>query len=320
MGPVLVTGATGFVGSRLLATLARREVEVRAGSRRAPGRSTPRVSWVQLDVNRPETLLPALDGCEAAYFLVHALGTPGFEQREERAAASFASAAEHAGVQRIVYLGGVAPSARASTHLRSRLRTGALLRAGRVPTFELRAGMIIGVGSESWRIVRDLATRLPVMVLPRWMHSRSQPVAIDDVLFALAGALDVPLERAGVYDLPGPEVLSAREILARVARLNGTAPVMVEVPVVSPRLSSHWIRWVTRAHGDVARELVEGLREDLLASQPPFWTLLPPRDLVPFDVAARRALLEEGPNLPLRSLVAEALAHFVARKMPATPR
>lgn len=274
---------------------------MRAATRRpsAAFQKHPKDDWVLLDVQQPETIEPAMEGCSVAYYLVHGMGQgEDYEEVEGRAAERFAEAAARAGLDRIVYLGGVSPSGTPSRHLRSRLRTGSILRAGRVPAVELRAGMIVGFGSESWRIVRDLSARLPAMVLPRWLENRSQPVAIRDVVEALVRAADIPLTGSQFFGLPGPEALSAKEILIRVARLRGTRPVTVGVPFVTPRLSSYWIQLVTRANRDIARELVEGMRSDLVSTEPPFWDLMPDYRLTPFDEAAAAALDEEARGLP----------------------
>jgi uncharacterized protein YbjT (DUF2867 family) len=295
---VLLTGATGFVGSRVLPKLVASGYEVRCASRH-PERARPgsNTSWVRLDVSDPATLGPALEGVDAAIYLVHGMAEGhGYEARERAAAIAFRDEARACGLERIVYLGGVAPKGAASHHLESRLRTGALLREGRVPVFELRAGMIVGHGSTSFKIVRDLAFRLPAMVLPRWLASLSEPVAIDDVAFALERALTLPVELAGVYDLPGPECLSAKEILVRVAALRGSRPLMVSVPFLTPRLSSYWLKLVSGADFHVARELIAGLESDLVASERHFWELTPEHRLVPFDLAARRAIDEGRPR------------------------
>ena len=302
---VLLTGATGFVGSRVRPLLVAAGYRVRCASRHPEraSRSAPNnalrdpqrgTSWVKLDVSKPETLGAALDGARAAIYLVHGMAEgAGYEERERAAAVNFREEARRRGRERFVYLGGVAPSGAASHHLESRLRTGALLREGGVPVFELRAGMIVGYGSTSFKIVRDLAFRLPVMVLPRWLASESEPVAIDDVAFAVERALALPLDHAGIYDLPGPERLSAKEILVRVAALRGSHPLMVSVPFLTPRLSSYWLKLVSGADFRVARELVAGLESDLVATGRPFWELVPEHRLAPFDVAARRAVEEE---------------------------
>jgi uncharacterized protein YbjT (DUF2867 family) len=280
--------------------LARAGWQVRGMSRRAAEARRrwpePGLEWVAGDVADEQGCARALAGCAAALYLVHGMGEgAGYAGREVTAAQRFARAAAAAGVGRIVYLGGVAPPAgAASSHLRSRLAVGEALRAGRVPTIELRASMIIGHGSLSWLIVRDLAARLPVMVLPRWLSSRTQPVAIDDVVVALVRALELPVDGSCWFDLPGPEILSGREILEETARMMGRPlPRMIEVPLLTPRLSSLWVRFVTRAEWAVAREIVVGLTSDLLAHDARFWELIGHPRRLPFAEAARRALEAE---------------------------
>lgn len=293
MATLLVTGATGFVGRHLVVGLQAAGHAVRCGSR-DPERSRgihPEAEHVRLDLDDPSTLDGALRGCDAAFYLVHGMGGgAGYGEREARAAEAFAEAAERASLERIVYLGGPAPQGRRSPHLESRLKTGEILRAGSVPTFELRAAMIIGAGGASWLMVRDLARRLPAMVLPRWLDNHSWPIAIDDVVAALMGALELPVERAGWYDLPGPERLSHREMLGRVARMMGQRPVMVGVPVLTPKLSSYWIALVTRADLHMAQQLVQGLRYDLDPSGTSAWEVLPAHERVPLERAVHRAL------------------------------
>jgi uncharacterized protein YbjT (DUF2867 family) len=313
-GPILVTGATGFVGRRVVAALHARGLPVRAASRdpERARRHAPDVDWVRLDLGDPDSLRAALRGVRAAAFLVHLMADgDGYAERERVAARAFAAAAGEAGVERVVYLGGVEPQGPPSAHLQSRLDTGALLRAGPVPTVELRAGMIVGDGSESWRICRDLSARLPLMVLPRWMESRSCPVAIDDVVAALVGGLLLPLPEGRVFDLPGPEVLSAREILMRAARLRGMEPRTVAVPVLTPRLSSYWLKLVSGADFVVAQELVHGLVHDLLPTRPSFFELLPGHARLPFDAAVRAAMDQEDPP-PWSVRLLEAVARRLA--------
>jgi len=291
---VLLTGATGFVGTRLAPRLIADGWSVRRAARHPPPARLGE-EWVQLDVDRPETMGPALAGCRAAVYLVHRMAEAAdYEVRERAAAVAFGAAALAAGLERIVYLGGVEPSGPPSRHLRSRLETGARLRASGVPTFELRAAMIIGPDSLSFRIVRDLACRLPAMILPRWLSSRSQPIDVSDVVHAIATALELPIELAGAWDLPGPETLTAKEILLRIARSRGMRPLVVDVPVLTPHLSSLWLRLVTSADYKVARELVDGLANDLVARGQSFWDVAPPHALVPFDDAVRRALGAEA--------------------------
>ncbi|MCS6801509.1 MAG: NAD(P)H-binding protein [Chloroflexota bacterium] len=318
--PILVTGATGFVGRALSAALLREGRAVRCASR-APERGRhllAEVPWVRLDVNDPATIEPALAGCWAAYYLVHSMGDRqgDYARREREAAQAFAAAAARAGLERIIYLGGIRPLGRPSKHLASRLAVGALLRQGPVLTIELRAAMIVGHGSESWRICRDLAATLPGMILPRWTRSRSEPVALDDVLVALRRALDLPLARSASYDLPGPEPLTVREILRTTARvLDLPDPLFLDVPVLSPRLSAYWLRLVTRADWRVARELVHGLEHDLLARDDRYWSLIGHPHRLPFEEAARRAIAAEGPRRPrhfldrLQQLRRQSTAH-----------
>ncbi len=299
-GRVLVTGATGFVGRELVAALVERGRAVRATTRGPGGDLDARVEWVRADVSRPADLPAALEEVETAFFLVHGMasGRADYAEEERRAAAGFAREAERAGVRRIVYLGGVAPRGRASKHLASRLAVGEVLRAGRVPTLELRASMIVGSGSASWRIVRDLAMRLPVMVLPAWAHSRSCPIAIEDVVEALVAGLDVPLPRSDWYDLPGPEVLSVREILECVAALRGRSLPAIEAPLPHPRVSALWLKLVSDAPWGVVRELVQGLSHDLLPRDDRYRALagLPPRTR--FEDAARAALAADHGRRP----------------------
>lgn len=251
-------------------------------------------------MHRPETLPAALAGVRVAYFLVHSMGSghADFAELERRAAEAFASAAARAGVERIVYLGGVSPRGEPSEHLRSRLAVGEILRAGKVPTVELRASMVIGHGSASWQIVRDLAVRLPAMILPRWLQSRTRPVAIDDVVTALIDAGTMAIEGSEWFDIPGPEEMTGRQILERIAAVRGRHILMIEVPLLTPRLSALWLRLVTRADFSLARELVLGLGEDLLPDDDRFWKRIGHSELVAFDDAARRALADESDDAP----------------------
>src|SRR5579863_4667884 len=232
---LLLTGATGFVGGAVRGALAREGWRVRCLTRdavRAKQRQ-PALDWVQGDVADPASCARALAGCQTALYLVHGIGAgTDYHQHELAAAATFSQAAASAGVARIVYLGGVAPQGAGSEHLRSRLEVGEALRAGPVATLELRASMIVGHGSLSWLIVRDLAARLPFMVLPRWLKSRTQPVAIDDVVIALVRTLELPLAASTWFDIPGPITLSGKEILEATAQVMGLRhPQMVEVPL-----------------------------------------------------------------------------------------
>jgi uncharacterized protein YbjT (DUF2867 family) len=307
---VLLTGATGFVGRNLYPVLCARGYQV-VNATRNPERARqalPNREFQALEITDTASVEAALEGCQAAFYLVHGMaGGSGYAEVEKRSATAFREAAERAGVSRIIYLGGIRPRGPISRHLSSRLLTGEILRAGSVPTLELQASMVIGGGSESWRIVRDLAARLPIMLLPRWLDNQSQPIGIDDVTFALAKALEVPLPRSAALPLPGPEQLSAREIILRTARLLGSRPWTLRVPVVTPKLSSYWITFVTRADQRISEELVEGLRSDLVSEDEGFWRLAPEYERRSFDDAARAALLEEQRDLSLRARFAEVV-------------
>lgn len=297
----LVLGASGFVGRALVAALLDAGEKVRAASRRA-GRGAPGAEWVMCDVRAPASLPSAFEGIDCVYYLVHSMGEglEAFRAAERRSAENVARVAAEHGCRRIVYLGGVEPAGPPSEHLASRLEVGALLRAGAVPALELRAAMIVGNGSASWQILRDLALRLPFMLLPRWLDSKSCPIALPDVVSALMAARKVPLEGSAWFDIPGPEVLTAREMIMLVGELEGRHIPAVRVPFLTPRLSAHWLKLISRADYDVARELVLGLRDDLLPGDRRYWELAGERPRWSFREAARDALQTESrqPGLP----------------------
>jgi uncharacterized protein YbjT (DUF2867 family) len=321
-GTALVTGATGFVGSRLVPALAADGWRVRLATRdvaRARAQQ-PELDWVTLDVAEPDTIAPALAGCDVAFYLVHSLtnAEPGYEQREAEHAEHFRAAAAAQGLGRIVYLGGLAPDGEPSRHLLGRIAVGETLRKGPVPCLELRASMIIGEDSASFRMLRDLAARLPAMILPRWLESRTEPIAIDDVIRALVAGARVELAASAVYDLEGAEIMTCREILMRVAGQLEVEPRTFSVPVLSPRLSSWWLRFVTGVNVPLARELVDGLKHDLVARRRGYRQLAGLPAPVPFDEAIRDAT--HGSRA--RGLAArwEALVRRVAPSRAATPR
>ncbi len=294
---VLVTGATGFIGRALVSALCAEGRGVVAASRRSVAAVEPEgcPEWRICDLLRPETLPAALAGVRVAYYLVHSMGSghANFQDVERRTAEAFVNAAAAAQVERIVYLGGPAPTGAPSPHLQSRLAVGEILRGGSVPCAELRASMVVGAGSASWQIVRDLAVRLPFMVLPRWLKSRTRPVALDDVVGALVSAGTMELSGSAWFDLPGPEVMTGREILERIAKLRGRRIRAVEVPLLTPELSALWLKLVTRTDFSLARELVLGLTDDLLGTDGRFWELTHHPTLISFDRAAQRALDHE---------------------------
>ncbi len=289
---LLLTGATGFVGGHLDAALADTSWEVVRATRNREKASQP--GWVYLDVEETLSIGPAIAGCDAAVYLIHSIdASDDYPEREAASAQAFREAAEEAGVRRIVYLGGVAPAGKPSRHLQSRLHTGEILRSGSVSTIELRCGLIIGVGGSSWMMVRDLAARLPAMLLPRWLQFSSSPVWVEDVVVAIVRALDLPIEGSAWYDVPGPERMTHANFLSRVAKSMGKDPRLVGVPVITPTLSSYWIALVTRADLALARELVQGLQSDLDPTGTVFWDVLGDEKPTAFQTAVYQALEDE---------------------------
>jgi uncharacterized protein YbjT (DUF2867 family) len=286
---VAVLGATGFVGRALVPVLAERD-EVVAVSRRGDGQEYAGVRAVAADATNERAVRCALDGVQVAYYLVHSLGSPDFAEVDRRAAAVVARAAEQAGVSQIVYLGGLGDdNDELSPHLRSRAETAATLASGAVPVTILRAATIVGRGSAGFEAIVSLVERLPVMIAPRWVSMPTQPIAVADVVGYLADAAGNPDTLAQAFDVGGPEVLTYREMIQRIGALRGRHPYIVEVPVLTPRLSSYWLHLVTPVRASVARPLVEGLRNPTVARDERIRTVMP-RDLTPFDLAARRAL------------------------------
>jgi uncharacterized protein YbjT (DUF2867 family) len=285
---VAVLGASGTIGSALLPVLAG-DHEVVAVARR-PGPDVPGVVWRAADVTDEHALREALEGVEVVHHLVHSLGSPDFAERDRRAADAVARAAVAVGAKQIVYLGGLGDDAPdLSPHLRSRAETAARLAAGPVPVTTLRAAMIVGRGSAAFETVRALVDRLPGMICPRWVSTETQPVALGDVVRYLAGVTGREEAFGETYDVGGPEVMTYRTMIERIARLRGRRPLIIEVPILSPRLSSLWLHLVTPVRAGVARPLVEGLRNPTVARETRIRELVP-FEPTPFDDAAREAL------------------------------
>ena len=285
---VAVLGATGTVG-RAVASLLSRRHDVVAVSRR-PLETTNGVRTVAADVTDGEALRRALEGVDVAYYLVHSLGASDFHDRDRLAAATMAREAERAGVGQIVYLGGLGnESAELSRHLRSRAETGKVLASGSVPVTTLRAAMVIGAGSAAFEMIVALVDRLPGMICPRWVSTPTQPIALQDVSAYLAAAAGREEMLGQSFDAGGPQVMTYREMIERIARIRGRHPLIVEVPVLTPRLSSYWLTLVTPVQSRVARPLVEGLRTPTIAQDERLRELVPLR-LTPFDEAARAAV------------------------------
>ena len=285
---IAVLGATGTVGRALVPLLAQ-EHDVLAVSRRRREESAG-VRWARADATNGAAVARVLDGVEVAYYLVHSLGSPAFEQRDRAAAETVAREAERAGVRQLVYLGGLGDdSQELSRHLRSRAETAAALASGSVPVTILRAAIVIGAGSAAFETIVALVDRLPGMVCPRWVSTRTQPIALDDIAAYLAAVAGCDAAIGESFDAGGPDVMTYREMIERVARLRGKRPLIVEVPLLSPRLSSYWLNLVTPVRASVARPLIEGLRNTTVARDDRLSRLVP-RALSPFDEAARAAL------------------------------
>jgi uncharacterized protein YbjT (DUF2867 family) len=298
---VLVTGATGYVGGRLVPMLLDAGHEVRCAAR-SPAKLAGRpwrddVEVVEADLFDQASLTGACEGVDAVYYLVHAMdGSGDFERRDREAAANLRDAAAAAGVGRIVYLGGLggADGAPLSKHLRSRQEVGRVLAAGEVPVVELRAAVIIGSGSASFEMLRNLADVLPMMVTPRWVDTRCQPIAIRDVLHYLVAVVDLPFpsgeghdRRPWILEIGGPEVLTYREMMHTYAAVAGLRRrVIVPVPVLTPRLSSLWIGLVTPLPTGLARPLVDSLVNEVVVTDPAI------EDLVPHDPVPLREAIE----------------------------
>jgi uncharacterized protein YbjT (DUF2867 family) len=289
---VLVTGATGFVGSHLVPELLDRGHDVVALTRDpASYVAPPGVEVAEGDVLDPDLRLPPVD---AAYYFVHSMGSGGdFEARDRRAARNFTRAVDAAGIERIVYLGGLGnEDGGLSEHLQSRREVERLLGQGEADLTALRAAIVIGAGSASFQIIRQLAARLPVMVTPSWVRTECQPIYIDDVVEYLAGVLEAPATAGETFDIGGPDVLTYQEILTTTAELLvGRRPLIIPVPVLSPGLSARWLGLVTDVDVSVAKPLVDGLSNRVVVTDHSIDQYIDP-DLTPFEESVMLALGE----------------------------
>jgi len=267
-GAVLVTGATGYVGGRLVPRLLAQGRRVRVlvrDAERLKGRAwLPQVEVVTVDLVHPQGLSEALAGVDTAYYLIHSMAQgPGYQARDLAAASAFSRAAAAAGVRRIIYLGGLGdPRAELSRHLRSRQETGDALRSGGVPVTELRAAIVVGSGSISFEMIRYLTERLPIMICPRWVYVRVQPIGIDDLLSYLIAALETPAAAGRIVEIGGADVLTYGDMMLGYARARGLRRRLQPVPVLTPALSSYWVHLVTPIPSSIARPLIEGLRSE----------------------------------------------------------
>ena len=286
---VAVIGASGTIGRPLVEALSQTHEVVRVARR--PPRDNQE-NWIAADATDAVAISSALEGIDVVYHLVHSLGSADFEERDRAAATVVAEGAANVGARQIVYLGGLGEGgSELSSHLRSRAETADILAGGAVPLTTLRAAMIVGPGSVAFETILALVERLPVMVCPRWVSVETQPVALADVLTALAGVCGEPAAFGQTFDLGGPEVMTYRTMLERTARLRGRHPILIEVPFLTPRLSSLWLHLVTPANVSVARPLVEGLRIPTVAHDDRIWELVKTRRTT-FDESVRAALRE----------------------------
>ena len=293
---VLLTGATGYVGGRLLRALSQRGERIRCLTRREEemrARVDNEIEVCAGDVLNQDSLEAALAGVDVAFYLVHSMGTDGDFSNEDRIAAkNFAQAAERSGVRRIVYLGGLGGDDVESTHLRSRHEVGRIFRGSSVETIELRASIIIGSGSLSFEMIRNLVNKLPFMITPRWVYSRAQPISIEDVLEYLIQSIDVTIQRSEIVEIGGADQVGYIDIMRAYAEERGLRRLIVPLPVLSPYLSSLWLGLVTPLYAQVGRKIIDSVRHDTLVSSNRAEKLF---SVIPMSMreAIKRALVNE---------------------------
>ena len=291
---VLVTGATGFVGRRLVPALLEQGHRVRAMTRN-PGSYSGPADPVRGDVSDRSSLADALAGVDVAIYLVHSLDHADFEQRDREGARNFSAEAAAAGVSQIVYLGGLGSDDQdLSAHLRSRREVEELLAADGVPVTTLRAAIVVGHGGISWEITRQLVKNLPAMVVPKWVNTRTQPIALDDVVRYLAGVVDNDRAVGRTFEIGGPESMTYLEMLQKAAVVSGTAALpIVQVPVMTPRLSSYWLALVTDVDVTTGRNLIDSMATEVIVTDTSIHEVVPGEPMS-YAEAVRVALKERA--------------------------
>ena len=294
MARILVTGATGFIGKRLVPALVEAGHDVKAMTRHpetydGPGRP------VRGDVAERASLTEPLEDIDVAYYLVHSLDNTDFEKRDADAARMFAKVAATTGVGQIVYLGGLGNehNGALSAHLRSRREVEGLLGSTGIPVTVLRAAIVVGKGGVSWEMTRQLVKKLPAMVVPKWVGTRTQPIGIDDVVSYLVGVAGHEKALGQVFEIGGPEVLTYGEMLQQAAMvMNGRELPVVQVPVLTPRLSSYWLALVTDVDLTTGRNLIDSMGTEVVVTDDAIQDVVP-LDLVPYQESVRRALEDD---------------------------
>ncbi len=289
---ILVTGASGFIGSHLVDRLVAEGHQVRSMTRR-PDDYHGAGEAVAGDVADRESLQKALAGVEAAYYLIHSLESDDFAAKDAEGARNFSQAAADGGVQRIIYLGGLGKEGDSlSPHLKSRREVERLLAESGVPVTVLRAAVVIGHGGISWEITRQLVAHLPAMVTPRWTQTRTQPIALPDVIRYLVGVLEHPETAGRTYDIGGPEVLRYLDMLKRAAVIINHRPLpVVSVPLLTPRLSSGWLSLVTDVDIATSRNLIDSIANEVVVQNDEITRIIP-GELIGYDEAVERAMQE----------------------------
>lgn len=296
---VTVIGASGYIGTHLVPRLVREGWQVRATSRNLAvleARHWPDVELFEADILDQDSLEHALKGSDTVFYLVHCMAAGGdFGALERQGAENLSRASEATGVSRIVYLGGLAPPDTHSPHLLARLETGRILRTGRAQVIEIRAGMIVGPGSAAWEVIRDLVNHLPIMITPRWVRSRSTPIALENLLVYLTGVAKMPLQGDLILEVGGPEAYTYEQMMRIYGDLVDRPPRILDVPLLTPTLSSYWLRLITSVPSRVAGALIQGLSHDLIADDAEIRRLIP-QQLLTFRESAIAALEAEKTN------------------------